>query len=114
MGLAPGMELGISPAYSPSAPLSAQETNLGLNIDSLLHKTGMGGDRCRSVPVWFISLQRKTEIARTLASSAPSCRGEKGGSDGSRERETQVKAALTLRGAWVLGSGRIWGATRCW
>lgn len=78
MGLAPGMEPGISPTYSPSAPLSAQETNVGLNIDSLLHKTGMGGDRCCSVPVRFISLQWKTEIVGTLALSAPSYRGGEG------------------------------------
>lgn len=31
LGLAPGMEPGISPT---GAPLSAQETNSGLNIDS--------------------------------------------------------------------------------
>lgn len=108
------MEPGISPTHSPSAPLSAQETNLGVNIDSLLHKTGMGGDGCGSVPVRFISPQWKTEIAGTLASSAPSCQGEKGGSGCSRERETQVKAALTLCRARMLGSGRIWGTMRCW
>lgn len=57
----------------------------------------------------FISLQCKTEIAGTLASSAPGCLGEKGGSDSSQERQSQVKAALSLRRAWMLslaGSGK--------
>lgn len=72
LGPVPGMEPGISPTDSPSAPLSAQETELGLNIDFLLHKgvwvevaAGLG-------PCGFVSLQCKTEIAGTLASSAPS------------------------------------------
>lgn len=53
----------------------------------------------------FISLQWKTEIAETLASSAPSCLGEKGGSDSSQERESQVKAGLSLH--WALDA-RVW------
>lgn len=46
MGPAPGMEPGISPPRSPSAPLSAQETNLGLNIDT----PAQNRDGWRSLP----------------------------------------------------------------
>lgn len=51
----------------------------------------------------FISLQWKTEIAETLASSAPSCLGDKACSDSSQERGSQVKAGLSLH--W---DARVW------
>lgn len=108
MGLAPGMELGISPT---GIPLSAQETNPGLNIDSPA-QSQPGWGSLPFVPAPFISLHWKTEIAGTLASSAPGCPGEKGGSDSSQERESQVKAGLSLCRAWMLESGRIWEAAR--
>lgn len=108
LGLVPRMEPEVSPT---GAPLSAQETNSGLNIDSPAQSQA-GWGSLPFVPAPFISLQWKTEIAGTLASSAPRCPREKGGSDSSQERESQVKAGLSLCWAWLLESGRIWEAAR--
>lgn len=73
----------------------------------------MGGGYSISVPLQFISQQWKAEIDGTLPSSAPRCQREKGSRDHSWERETQVKAALTLLGASMHGSCRLCEAVRC-
>lgn len=93
--------------YTPSAALSAQETSLRLNIDSLLHKPRLGGDGGCSA--WFISLRWQTEIAGTLASCAPSCPG---GGKAAATAAGRGKLRTGLSGGSA-GSGRTWGAMRC-
>lgn len=90
---------------SPSAPLSAQETELGLNIDFLLHKGGLGGGCCQPGPVWVYQPSAQNGDRRDFGLICSQLLGEKGGS---REREAQVKASLSVCQVWTLGSGGIY------
>lgn len=93
--------------YTPSAALSAQETSLRLNIDSLLHKPRLGGDGGCSAR--FISLRWQTDcwdfglVCSQLA----------GGGKAAATAAGRGKLRTGLPGGSA-GSGRTWGAMRCW
>lgn len=66
--------------HGPGVLLSGQEANLCLNIDSPAQKMGWV-EFATALCLQFIVPQWKAEIIGTLASSAPSCRGDKGDRD---------------------------------